>query len=315
MDDVRAAEGSSGLVVATTFAGAGGSSLGYRLAGFRVAYANEWDAKARHVYELNTSAWTRVDSRDIRAVTALDIVDGCGCVPDVLDGSPPCQDWSMMGNRDLAGVRATLYGEFVRLVGELRPRAFVAENVTGLVMGDAKPRFAALLAQLRAHGYDVAVRVLDASRLGVPQERKRVVVIGFRGDTGLRAADAFPVPGPVSTITGALPLVAALAVEESGRPARRYIYLHEHRWPGTGPCPTITTRGPGPLSWHYVRAELADGSLRRVTADEVRALCGFPRGFDLGSSAFATAAHVFGNAVPPPMARAWAAGVRDLLLG
>jgi DNA (cytosine-5)-methyltransferase 1 len=312
MEDVRAAEGSSGLVVASLFAGCGGSSLGYRLAGFRVAYANEWGPVPRRIYDLNKSVRTFVDDSDVREVTGADIATICGGVPDVLDGSPPCTSFSMQGNRDLdAGVE--LYNEFVRLVGELRPPAFVAENVTGILMSGAKPRFAALLAALRAHGYRIEFRVLDASMLGVAQKRKRVVVIGFREDTELDPVRAFPQPGPLHTIGDAIPDCVGLIVDESNSPTRRHLYLRDRVWPANKPLATITTRGPGPLSWHYVRVLLPNGSTHKVTPDDIRRLCGFPEGFDIGDAAFATAALVYGNAVPPPMAASWATGVRDLL--
>jgi DNA (cytosine-5)-methyltransferase 1 len=177
-------------------------------------------------------------------------------------------------------------------------------------MGDAKPRFAALLAELRGHGYRVAASYLDASRYDVPQKRERVVVIGFRDDLGLDPAAAFPSPGPVCVMRDVG--ISALVVEEIGRSLTRYGYLHDHIWDGAAPAPTITTRGPGPLSWSVVRVKTPSVQ-RKATPDDVRRLCGFPEGFDLGDAAFATAALVYGNAVPPGMSAAWATGVHDQL--
>ena len=308
MEDVRASEGSNGLVAASLFAGCGGSSIGYKLAGFRVGFACEWVPRIAEIYAANNPG-THLHVGDVRELTGADIVTACGRVPDVLDGSAPCQDWSMMGNRDF-GERASLYHEFVRIVGELMPPAFAAENVSGIVMGDAKPRFAGILRDLRDLGYCVAVRTLDGRYLGVPQERRRVVVIGFRDcEEGTNPAVAFPSPGSLCRMRDALPELDALVVQERSRPTRRHIYLHERAWGAELPAPTITTRGPGPLSWHYVRAALSTGEVRKVQVDDLRRLSGFPRGFDTLGRAFSSAAVVFGNCVPPPMARSWASGI------
>ena len=97
-----------------------------------------------------------------------------------------------------------LFFEFVRLLRGLRPRAFVAENVSGLVKGVAKGYFLEILRELKASGYVVEVRVLDAQWLGVPQQRQRTIFMGVREDLGL--APAFPSPLPYRyTIRDALP--------------------------------------------------------------------------------------------------------------
>jgi len=195
----------NGLTVVSTFAGAGGSSTGWEMAGYRVRWANEFHPHAAVVYAAN-HPHTIVERRDIRRVTADDIVDAVGCVPDVLDGSPPCQDFSSAGKRSRGWgeVRAhsdgtrqrsdDLFGEYVRLVDTLRPRAFVAENVKGLVSGAAKGKFKQIVAALSACGYRVQARVLDAQWLGVPQRRKRVIIMGVRDDLG--AEPRFPRPLP-----------------------------------------------------------------------------------------------------------------------
>jgi DNA (cytosine-5)-methyltransferase 1 len=316
MDDVRRASGSTGLVVASTFAGCGGSSTGYRLAGFDVRYANELDRWAADAYALNMSEGTTLDRRDVRAVSGEDIARACDQVPDVLDGSPPCQDFSHAGRRDLDGERASLYYEFVRLVGELRPLAFVAENVLGFAEGRAYGRhFLPILAAVRGHGYDVAARKLDASWLGVPQTRRRVVLIGMREDLGIGALAAFPSPDPRQTrIVDALPGVLRLLrrADEDVR-AEHWVWRRERTWPASGPAPTITAG----FQEGKLFVEPRDGrDPRALSLEEVAALCGFPSGFAFPEGmSDARRWKALGNSVPPPMARRWAEGVRDLLLG
>ena len=211
MRTARRRAGSNGLVAASLFAGVGGSSVGYRLAGFRVAYANEIDRLAREKYRRNADKLTDVDDRDVRKVKGTEILRHAGGQLDVLDASPPCQDWSTAGGRNLGGENAKLYWEAVRLVGETRPRAFCIENVSGLTMGAAYGRSQALFDRLRGHGYRVAAREIDGQWLGVPQQRRRILVIGLREDIEVEPSACFPRRRAApATIRDAIPDAARL---------------------------------------------------------------------------------------------------------
>jgi DNA (cytosine-5)-methyltransferase 1 len=194
----------NGLTVASTFAGAGGSCTGYKMAGFEVLWANEFEPTAAKCYRANHPKAV-LDTRSIREVKGQDILDAVGPV-DVLDGSPPCQSFSMAGQRSSGWGKVIdhadgttqrsddLFFEYGRLLGELRPRAFVAENVKGLVTGVAKGMFKEIMAMLRDQGYVVRARVLDAQWLGVPQHRERVIIVGTRDDLGLEPVFPDPLP-------------------------------------------------------------------------------------------------------------------------
>jgi DNA (cytosine-5)-methyltransferase 1 len=285
------------LTVASLFTGCGGSSLGYRQAGLDVVYACELNELAAETYELNGGL--AVDRRDVRLLRGRDI----GRV-DVLDASPPCQGLSMAGKRDPDDPRSKLYFEAVRLVGEVRPRAFVIENVHGLL---AEPMrglyFEPALRLLRGHGYRVGVQVLDASWLGVPQARQRVIVIGFREDLRLEPARARlrRAARGQAAIRDALPDVVRLLGWDD-------------TWLATGPAPTITTGGVGWPRAVVPLVELRDGEQRPMNVDELKALCGFPAEFSFPPVATeADKWKMLGNAVVPGMARSWASGLRDLL--
>ena len=103
---------------------------------------------------------------------------------DVVYGGPPCQGFSLIGKRQTDDPRNQLLVEFARLIVELRPRYFVIENVAGLVVGRARRVLATALKVLRAAGYRwvTPIRILDAGDYGVPQIRKRLIVLGYRGD-------------------------------------------------------------------------------------------------------------------------------------
>jgi DNA (cytosine-5)-methyltransferase 1 len=205
MDEIRAVEW-NGLNVASVFAGGGGSSTGYRMAGYRVLAAVEFVPGACETYEANMSDRTQLLRRDVRGVDAGELLDACGLAAgelDVLDGSPPCEPFSMAGRRDrtwnqvneYSGQRQRsddLFYEFARLVDGVRPKMFAAENVAGLARGRARGYFKRIMAALRDCGYRVQARTLDAAWLGVPQFRQRIIIMGVRDD--LPGEPAFPAP-------------------------------------------------------------------------------------------------------------------------
>jgi DNA (cytosine-5)-methyltransferase 1 len=208
MADVARARGTTGLTVASTFAGCGGSCLGFEMAGYRVLWSNEFLPIARDSYAANHPE-TTLDGRDIRKVDARDILEATGLEKgelDVFNGSPPCQAFSTAGQRHKGWGKKRDYGngvqqcnedlffEYVRLVEGLQPRAFVAENVAGLVQGSAIGYFKIIMRQLDAAGYRVRCKVLNAQWLGVPQARTRSIFVGVRKDLGLEPE--FPKPQP-----------------------------------------------------------------------------------------------------------------------
>jgi DNA (cytosine-5)-methyltransferase 1 len=211
----------NGFTAISTFSGCGGSCLGYRMSGFRVAWASEFIPAACAVYRANHPE-TILDTRDIRTVQPAEILDAIGLKAgelDLMDGSPPCASFSTAGKREKHWGRAKKYSdtvqrtddlffEYVRLLDGLRPKVFVAENVSGLVKGVAKGYFLEILAKLKACGYRVGVKVLDAQWLGVPQARQRTIFIGVREDLG--RAPVFPKPLPYRySLRDALPWVVA----------------------------------------------------------------------------------------------------------
>lgn len=208
----------NGLKVASTFSGTGGSCLGYRMAGYRVVWANEFIPIAQESYRANFPD-THLDTRDIKKVTAVDILSATGLEVgelDLFDGSPPCQAFSSAGKREKGwgkgktydnGIKQNneeLFSEYIRLLDGLKPKVFIAENVSGLVKGTAKGYFIEILKALKACGYNVEAKLLDAQWLGVPQARQRIIFVGVRNDLGL--SPVFPKPLPYRySVRDALP--------------------------------------------------------------------------------------------------------------
>ena len=223
MDEVRAVTW-NGFTVASTFSGCGGSCLGYRMAGFRVLWANEFVPAAQAAYLANANHDCHLDVRDVAKVQPEEALEAMGLEAgelDLLDGSPPCQAFSTAGKRERGWgeeksyegggrqLNETLFDQYVRLLRGIKPRTFVAENVSGLVKGAAKGWFLEILAGLKASGYRVGCRLLDAKWLGVPQSRQRVIFVGVREDIDLEPA--FPSPLPyLYTLRDALPWIRSV---------------------------------------------------------------------------------------------------------
>lgn len=173
--------------VISTFAGAGGSSLGYSMAGFRELLAVEWDSNAVETFKLNFPD-VPVYHGDIAKLSVDEVLQMTGLKPgelDVFDGSPPCQGFSTAGKRQLDDPRNQLFREYVRLLRGLKPKVFVMENVSGMVKGVMKLVFVEILKELKASGYKVSARLLNAMYFGVPQSRQRMIFVGVREDLGI----------------------------------------------------------------------------------------------------------------------------------
>lgn len=233
----------NGFNVVSTFSGCGGSCLGFKMAGFKVLWGSEFIPAAQETYRANHPG-TILDCRDIRQIQPEDIRAAIGNVQvDVLEGSPPCSSFSTAGKREQhwGEVKAysdtqqrtdDLFFEFARILKGLQPKVFVAENVSGLVKGKAKGYFLEILGALKAAGYVVSAKLLDAQWLGVPQARQRVIFVGVRNDIGLAPVHPSPLPYHY-TVKDALPWI--VQVKHSGKPAN---------WqPSSRPVPTIVADG------------------------------------------------------------------------
>ena len=177
-------EGKESPTVVSTFAGCGGSSLGYKWAGFQELLAVEWDDHAVATFQENFPG-VPVYHGDIGQLSVEECLALGGIGPgelDVFDGSPPCQGFSQAGKRNHDDPRNQLFEEFVRLLTGLQPRVFVMKNVAGLVRGHMKQVYLEILDSLRGAGYHVEAQLMNAKFFEVPQCRKRVIFVGVRED-------------------------------------------------------------------------------------------------------------------------------------
>jgi DNA (cytosine-5)-methyltransferase 1 len=178
------------------FAGCGGMSLGFKLAGFNSVLASEIDLWAGDTFTKNhpNTPLIRGDIREIQhwEKTVHNYFDGR---IDGVVGGPPCQGFSLSGNRDPHDPRNSLFMDFVKCVKELQPMFFVMENVTGLLsMKTAlkEPVLDIIISEFDKVGYRASHAVLNAAWFGVPQLRERVFIIGLKKELPYSKRDLFP---------------------------------------------------------------------------------------------------------------------------
>jgi len=180
--------------VFSCFSCGGGSSMGYKLAGFDVIGCNEIDPKMMDAYVKNLNP-KYAYLEDIRTFKLREDLPAELYDLDILDGSPPCSSFSMAGNREddwgtekkfregqAEQVLDTLFFDFIDLAKKLQPKVVIAENVKGLLLGEAFEYVRKIYEQLESSGYYVQHWLLNASKMGVPQRRERVFFIALRKD-------------------------------------------------------------------------------------------------------------------------------------
>lgn len=163
--------------IISLFSGCGGLDLGFEQAGFKVIWANEYDKTIWETFEYNFPN-TRLDKRSIREVQSYEIPDADGII-----GGPPCQSWSEAGaRRGINDSRGQLFFEYVRIIKDKKPLFFLAENVPGILFQRHSTAFETILDQFRNLGYKVTHHLLNARDYSIPQDRKRVIIVGYRND-------------------------------------------------------------------------------------------------------------------------------------
>ena len=165
------------MKVVSLFSGCGGLDTGFIKAGFDIIWANEFDQTIAGTYRLNHPD-TILDTRDIRTLSGRDI-PAC----DGIIGGPPCQSWSEGGvSLGFDDPRGRLFLDFIRIVGDKKPKFFVIENVRGILEERHKKSFNYILGSLAGLGYSVKYELLNAADYRIPQDRFRVFFVGIRND-------------------------------------------------------------------------------------------------------------------------------------
>ena len=178
--------------IISLFSGCGGLDLGFIQAGFKLVFANDNDKVVWETFEKNHSV--PIDKRSLVDIKSTEVPKADGII-----GGPPCQSWSLAGEmRGATDERGMLFYEYIRVLKDNKPKFFLAENVPGIVSSTHLPEFKKIIKKFSSVGYEVSYQVLDARNYGVPQERKRVIIVGFDKSLGIR----FTFPQPTHTKQG-----------------------------------------------------------------------------------------------------------------
>lgn len=155
------------------FAGIGGIRQGFEDENTVGVFSSEWDKFAQKTYEAN---FGEKPQGDITQIDANDIPEH-----DVLLAGFPCQPFSSIGKREgfMHATQGTLFFDVLRIINHHQPKMFLLENVQGLLTHDKGNTMKVILASLKESGYDISYKVLDAQNFGLPQVRKRVIIVGF----------------------------------------------------------------------------------------------------------------------------------------
>ncbi|WP_293151901.1 MULTISPECIES: DNA cytosine methyltransferase [unclassified Microcoleus] len=324
--------------IISLFAGCGGLDLGFRLAGFNPVWANEYDKSIWDTYQFNHSD-TILDRRDIRKINSDEIPDCVGII-----GGPPCQSWSAAGaKRGIDDSRGQLFWEYIRIVRDKQPLFFLAENVMGILAPRNKDAFTYILSQFEQIGYRVSFKLVNAKNFGVPQDRQRVIVIGYRQDMGF--GFEFPEPGTeVLTLQDAIfdlqaePILVkgkldnyhdSVANHECADLGFSSIYMSRNRVRSWGE-PSFTIQASGrhaPLHPQANKMILVGRDkrifdpnspqpYRRLSVRECARVQTFPDDFVFKYKQIADGYKMVGNAVPVNLARVLASKIfQDIVIG
>lgn len=277
------------------FSGCGGMSLGFQQAGVTVVAAFDNWAPAVEIYKANFSH--PIEEKDVCDSDMVEIIKSKN--PDIIMGGPPCQDYSIAGKRQ-PGHRANLTIRFAEIVASVAPEWVVFENVYNIERFGTLPIMKDIL---KSAGYGISERILDASRCGAPQARKRYLLIGHMKDS-----DHF-----LDSILDSGLSDHQMTVRDylGDKLHTQYYYMHPRSYARRAVFsidePSATIRGvnrPIPSNYKMHRADAApiENGVRALTTKERSYLQTFPEDFLLPGTK-TNVELAIGNAVPPALAR------------
>lgn len=298
------------------FCGAGGLDMGFDLAGFRTIWANDFDADACKTHQNWSKA--NVVCGDISKVDYSAIP-----VSDVMLGGFPCQGFSLSGPRKIDDSRNVLYKYYVKLVRQNKPMAFIGENVKGLLTMGGGQIIEAIVADFSECGYDVFYKLINAKNFGVPQDRERVIIVGFRKDLKVSNFELPETNGETMTLRDAIGnMPEAKSGEVCNAPySSRYMSRNRKRdWDDVAyTVPAMAkqvTLWPGSPDMEKVDKDLwrfgDNGITRRLSWREVAAIQTFPTDLEFCGDLTSIYKQI-GNAVPVKLAEFVANYIRPYL--
>lgn len=304
------------FTAASLFCGAGGLDIGFHHEGFSTLWANDFDSDACETHRLWSKA--SVICGDVSKIKEEDIPDS-----DILLGGFPCQGFSLSGPRKVDDTRNRLYKEYVRIVNAKRPAAFIGENVKGLLTMAKGTFIDAIVKEFSGCGYDVFYQRVNAKDYGVPQDRERIFIVGFRKDLSVKSFSLPEYNGEKKTLLDALSGMPEAKPEEvcSAPFSSRYMSRNRKRgWdevsytiPAMAKQVALHPSSPDMLKlntdlWRFGE----NGETRRLSYRECAAIQTFPADMEFIGDLTSKYKQI-GNAVPVVLAEAAAKAVRSVL--
>lgn len=306
----------SSFTAVSLFCGAGGLDIGFEKEGFKTIWANDFDRDACETHRSWSGA--NVICGDISKIGADEIPNA-----DIILGGFPCQGFSFSGPRKVDDSRNKLYKEYIRIVQHKRPAAFIGENVKGLLTMAGGALIDAIIADFASCGYDVYCQPVNAKNYSVPQDRERVIIVGFRKDLGVKNFMIPKYDGKIVTMQEALSGVPPAMPDEICDAAFSSRYMSRNRkrdWdevsytiPAMAKQVTLHPSSPdmvkyGNDDWRFGE----NGITRRLSYRECAAIQTFPPEIDFHGDLTSKYKQI-GNAVPVKLAQFTAKVVRSAL--
>lgn len=299
------------------FCGAGGLDMGFDRAGFKTIWANDYEKDACDTYKLWNSGATVVCG-DISKVDFSTIPQS-----DIMLGGFPCQGFSLSGPRKLDDSRNVLYKHYVRLVKQNQPKAFIGENVKGLLTMGGGQIIEAIIEAFSESGYNVFYKLVNAKNFGVPQDRERVIIVGFRKDLGITEFELPETNGEHTTLMDAIGSMAEPQPDEVCVAPYSSRYMSRNRKRGWNDVSYTIPAMAKQVAIHPASPDMVkidkdlwefgkDGITRRLSWKEASAIQTFPAGMEFCGDIVAKYKQI-GNAVPVHLAEFVANYVRGYL--
>lgn len=320
------------LNLISLFSGAGGLDLGFTNAGFKIAFANDNDKDVWETFQKNHHL--EIDKRSIVKIKSEEIPAAVGIV-----GGPPCQSWSLAGSmRGIDDPRGKLFYEYLRILKDKKPLFFLAENVAGLVSKANIEEFNKIVEKFGELGYNVKWKLLNTEYFGVPQERKRVIIIGYRKDLN-KSFDfsKLPIQNKINLKQAIGDLPDSLPAKDKNKPNERLevpnhehmnggfstIYMSRNRKKDWDECSFTIQAGGRHAPLHPRSAEMTkketdkwefkdgvESKHRRLSVRECARIQTFPDNFIFYYDNVAKGYKMIGNAVPVKFAEIIAAQIK-----
>jgi DNA (cytosine-5)-methyltransferase 1 len=327
----------NGYKVYSCFACGGGSTMGYKLAGFDVIGANDIDPQMAEIYQKNHSP-KHYHLMDIRSLVLEKNLPEEMFDLDILDGSPPCSSFSMAGSREekwgekkkfregqAEQTLDDLFFDFIDLAKRLQPKIVIAENVKGLISGNAKQYVIEINEAFQQAGYDAQLFLLNGSNMGVPQRRERVFFIARRKDLKLPKITLDFNEAPVFFKD----IRTDAGLQPSLNPETKMYGLWKHRKKSDSSYAAISHRIYGKKSYFSenivhddkVCQTIVSGSgyylydkAKHVSSNDLISIQSFPQDYDFVKNSHGFIKYVLGMSVPPLMTAGVAKEVEKQLL-